>query len=74
MFSVIFLNRILRIPNTINELKYSDQMLYKSLLQLKHKEGIADSLGLNFSVTDNAMGVTRMIDLKEGGDRIEVNE
>jgi len=37
MFSVIFLNRILRIANTINELKYADPILYKNLMLLKHK-------------------------------------
>lgn len=74
MLSVIFLNRILRIPNTINELKYADQMLYKSLVQLKHKAGIVDTLGLTFSVSNNTMGVVHTHNLKENGDQIEVNE
>ena len=37
VFSVIFLNRILRTPNTVNELKYADPTLYKNLMLLKHR-------------------------------------
>lgn len=74
MFSVIFLNRILRVKNTINELKYADKMLYKNLLQLKHKEGLAENLGLTFSVSENVMGIPVTHNLKENGDKIEVDE
>ena len=74
LFSVIFLNRILRVKNTINELKFSDQMLYKNLLQLKHKEGFADTLGLTFTATDYSMGMLQSHNLKPNGDQIEVTE
>lgn len=73
-FSVIFLNRILGVKNTINELKYSDQVLYKNLLQLKHKEGFAENLGLTFSVSENVMGVQKTYNLKPNGENIEVDE
>lgn len=74
MFSTIFLNRVLGIKNTINELKLVDSQLYKGLLQLKHKEGIAESLGLTFSVNENVLGMPVTHELKENGANIEVNE
>lgn len=74
VFSVIFLNRILGVPNTINELKYADPTLYKNLMLLKHRNDVADSLNLTFSVDETAFGGTQTYLLKADGDKIEVNE
>jgi len=74
MFSVIFLNRILRIPNTINELKYADPMLYKNLMLLKHKNDVAEKLGLTFSIDEMVFGKQQTHLLKPNGDKIDVNE
>jgi len=74
VFSVIFLNRILKIPNTINELKFADPTLYKNLMLLKHKNDVADKLHLTFSVDEIRFGESVTIPLKPGGEKIEVNE
>jgi len=74
VFSVIFLNRILKVPNTINELKYADPTLYKNLILLKHKNDVADKLNLTFSVDETSYGKSTTIPLKVNGDQIEVNE
>ena len=73
-FSFIFLNRLLRIPNTINELKYADQILYKNLMKLKHNSDIASSLDLSFTVSEESYGKLKSIALIENGDMIDVNE
>jgi len=74
VFSVIFLNRILKIPNTMNELKFADPTLYKNLMLLKHKNDVADKLHLTFSVDEIRFGESVTIPLKPGGDKIEVTE
>jgi len=74
MFSVIFLNRILRVPNTIHELKHADPLLYKNLMLLKHGKDVAEKLGLTFSIDEMAFGQQRTHLLKPNGDKIDVNE
>eukprot|EP00330_Aristerostoma_sp_ATCC50986_P002331 CAMPEP_0114596724 /NCGR_PEP_ID=MMETSP0125-20121206/18861_1 /TAXON_ID=485358 ORGANISM="Aristerostoma sp., Strain ATCC 50986" /NCGR_SAMPLE_ID=MMETSP0125 /ASSEMBLY_ACC=CAM_ASM_000245 /LENGTH=282 /DNA_ID=CAMNT_0001800275 /DNA_START=1395 /DNA_END=2243 /DNA_ORIENTATION=+ len=74
VFSVIFLNRILSVRNTINELKYADPEFYKNLMMLKHKKDIASSFGLTFSVDDTTFDNQKVIPLKPNGENIEVNE
>ena len=72
-FSPIFLNNILEIENSFNDMKSYDFELYKNLVNLKNYEGdVENDMGLTFSISENNGNKTRNINLIENGENISV--
>ena len=72
-FSPIFLNNILEIENSFNDMKSYDFELYKNLVNLKNYEGdIEKDMGLTFSISENNGNRIRNINLIENGENIPV--
>ena len=71
-FSHFFLTKLLGKRNGLNDLATLDYDLYKNLLFLKTYDGDIADLCLDFSVTEEDCGVTRVVDLRPGGRSIEV--
>jgi ubiquitin-protein ligase E3 C len=70
-FSPIFLNNILEIENSFNDMKSYDFELYKNLVNLKNYEGnVEKDLNLYFSLSENEG--KRNINLIENGENIPV--
>jgi ubiquitin-protein ligase E3 C len=73
-FSNFFLNNILDVENSFNELKNYDPDLFKNLVYLKDYEGDVEiDFGLDFTLTDNKDGNNVTVDLIENGKNINVN-
>lgn len=49
VISPLFLNKVLKIDNTSEDLRWLDEQLYEGLMRLKHSS-FADSLGLDFTI------------------------
>ena len=72
-FSPIFLNNILEIENSFNDMKSYDFELYKNLVNLKNYEGdVEKDMGLTFSISENNGNKTRNINLIDNGENIPV--
>lgn len=73
-FSNFFLNNILDIENSFNELKNYDPELFKNLVYLKDYEAdVEQDFGLDFTLTDNKDGNNVTVNLIENGKNINVN-
>jgi len=73
-FSNFFLNNILEVENSFNELKNYDPELFKNLVYLKDYDGdVEKDFGLDFTLTDNKDGNNVTVDLIENGKYINVN-
>ena len=73
-FSNFFLNNILEIENSFNELKNYDADLFKNLVYLKDYEGDCEKdLGLDFTISENKEGKNIVTELIENGKNINVN-
>ena len=72
--SNFFLNNILEIENSFNELKNYDPDLFKNLVYLKDYDGDCEKdLALDFTLSENKEGKMVLVELIENGNKINVN-
>jgi ubiquitin-protein ligase E3 C len=71
-FFLAFMHGRYNFMNLFNDLATLDEELYKNLMFLKTFEGDIADLCLTFSVTDDALGGNKEIDLIAGGSNIAV--
>ena len=71
-FFLAFMHGRYNFMNLVNDLATLDQELYKNLMFLKSYDGDIADLSLTFSISDEAMGIQREIDLIPGGSKIVV--
>lgn len=71
-FFLAFMHGRYNFMNLVNDLATLDQELYKNLMFLKSYDGDIADLSLTFSISDEAMGIQREIDLVPGGSKIVV--
>ncbi|KAI9033013.1 hypothetical protein DFJ74DRAFT_627859 [Hyaloraphidium curvatum] len=71
-FAQFFLRKMLKRPCSIGDLSSLDPELSKNLVEIKNYRGDFSDLGLTFSVTDNALGQPRTVDLIPNGRNVEV--
>lgn len=57
----------------VHQLASLDPELHRNLLLLKAYEGDVEDLGLDFTVVENELGETKVVDLKPNGSNIVVN-
>jgi len=73
-FAHFFLSKFLGQFSFIGDLPLLDASLYKNLIFLKNYDGDVSDLCLTMAITENALGVTKTVDLIPNGRAIEVNE
>jgi len=71
-FSPVFVQKLLGRYNFLDELSTLDPELYRNLMQLKHYEGDAEDLYLDFTVTEELGGKRIIHELRPGGKSISV--
>ena len=73
-FINFFLNNILEIENSFNELKNYDPDLFKNLVYLKDYQGDCEKdLGIDFTLSEEKDGKIVVVELIENGKKINVN-
>ncbi|KAJ1294033.1 hypothetical protein BS78_01G115200 [Paspalum vaginatum] len=71
-FSPVFVQKLLGRYNFLDELSTLDPELYRNLMQLKHYDGDAEDLCLDFTVTEELGGRRIVHELRPGGKNISV--
>ncbi|KAG8376644.1 hypothetical protein BUALT_Bualt09G0084900 [Buddleja alternifolia] len=66
-FSRIFVQKLLGRYSFLDELSTLDPELYRNLMYVKHYDGDATDLCLDFTVTEESLGIRHVIELKPGG-------
>ncbi|KAK4478696.1 hypothetical protein RD792_014190 [Penstemon davidsonii] len=66
-FSHVFVQKLLGRYSFLDELSTLDPELYKNLIYVKHYDGDARELSLDFTVTEESLGKRHVIELKPGG-------
>ncbi|XP_067028528.1 ubiquitin-protein ligase E3C-like [Acropora muricata] len=75
-FASFFLCKLLSKQGTnvdIHQLESLDPEMYRNLLFLKNYRGNVEDLSLNFTVVNNDLGESQVVELKQGGRDIPVN-
>ena len=73
-FTRTFLNRLVKKPNTFDDLKDIDKQVYDNLMMIKYYDGDISDLCLYMSYTDNNFGNYEEVSLVPGGKDIQVNQ
>ncbi|KAI9340836.1 Ube3b protein [Obelidium mucronatum] len=71
-FATFIYAKMLGRLNYFEDLPSLDRQLYKNLLFLKHYEGDAEDLDLNFTIDENVFGQLKSKEIKPGGSAITV--
>ncbi|CAI7790013.1 unnamed protein product, partial [Closterium sp. NIES-53] len=71
-FAPLFVSKLVGRYAFLDELSSLDVELYRNLMYLKHYEGDASELALDFTVTEEVLGEHSIVELRPGGSHIAV--
>ncbi|XP_051152386.1 E3 ubiquitin-protein ligase UPL7 [Andrographis paniculata] len=71
-FSHVFVQKLLGRYSFLDELSTLDPEFYRNLMYVKHYDGDASDLCLDFTITEESLGKRLVIELKPGGRNIPV--
>ncbi|CAI5968216.1 unnamed protein product, partial [Closterium sp. NIES-65] len=71
-FAPLFVSKLVGRYAFLDELSSLDMELYRNLMYLKHYEGDASELALDFTVTEEVLGEHNIVELRPGGSHIAV--